>query len=67
VNRISDIPDWFIKNAVNAAKPYGISTEEASACIGFLLGRKSKLARLIMDNKHFFANVPQMLLPDILL
>jgi hypothetical protein len=67
INRISEIPEWFIKDSVNEAKPYGVSSEEAKACIDFLVHRKVNLKRLIMDNRIFFTNIQEMKLPGMLL
>lgn len=67
INRISNIPEWFIKDSVNAAKPYGVSSDEAMACVEFLIRRRKRLKRLIMDNKSYFPNIQEMKLPGMLL
>jgi len=67
IGRIADMPDWFIKDAVNSAKPYGLSNEYAKACKEFLIDRRDRLPQILMDNKHYFINIQEMKIPGILL
>ena len=67
LNRIGDIPEWFIKDAVDSTRPYGTTKEEAQACKEFLIDRRKQLGRIVMDNKHYFLSIHEMKIPGILL
>ncbi len=63
INRIKDIKNWMIDDTVNAARPHGISREEAAACKAFLKFRRDNIDLMFLDNKEHFPNITEWTIP----
>jgi hypothetical protein len=59
LDRIGQLPNFFIDETVDAARDYGVSLPEAVAMKAFLRNRRDNIAALIAENKAAFPNVGQ--------
>lgn len=67
INRVHDIPEWFIKNCIAEASPYGMSKDEGKRLLEFLIYRKTKITELFLDNKESFPSISKWRLSERLM
>ena len=63
LDRIQATPDFYIEEVCRDAEPYGLTSAEVSAAIGFLKSRRDGLRRIIHDHRAEFTSIHSWSLP----
>lgn len=66
VDRISLVPEFYIREVVESVKSVGLSSDQADFCKDFLLERRGKLLDLVRANTAYFQKVQPSLWDNLL-
>jgi hypothetical protein len=56
--RINAVPEFYIREAVQAAAQVGLPEEDVEFCISFLLDRRTRLVELVRADSALFPRIP---------